>query len=79
MRGYAILGAGFDVAADKYDGWTLWPGVPDNVFPPCLGDVSAAMKNLYMKGKDHPHACRGVGVCVRFLEACEVLNESSST
>ena len=72
LRGYAVLGAGFDIDADKYASWNHWPNIAKEVFPPYTPQVAACMKNLYMNNSS-PHVCRGVGVLVRFLEACEAL------
>ena len=75
-RGYNILGAAFDVLADNYADWSKWPGVDHTLFPENLPQVKAAMARL-AAAKTHPHCCRGVGVCLRFLEACEVLDKRS--
>ena len=78
MRGYTCLGAGFDVENDVYDGWNHWPGVASTAFPDTWPQVAMNMKALWAQGKDSPYACRGVGVCVRFLEACEAYSKSST-
>ena len=69
-RGYNVLGAGFDIEAGKYDGWCHWPGAPSGVFPESLKEVASVVRSL-QANRDHPHWCRGVGVLVRFVEACE--------
>ena len=73
MRGYNVLGAGFDIENNKYAAWNHWPNVDANVFPDITATVASSLKNLIAQGAEHPQMCKGVEVLGRFLEACEAL------
>ena len=73
MRGYNVLGAGFDIENNQYAAWNHWPNITAKAFPSITPQVASSLRNLLAQGADHPQMCRGVGVLVRFLEACEAL------
>ena len=73
-RGYNVLGAGFDLEADNYSGWGLWPGGPARAFGSHqLPGIKKGLKKIWDAGPDHQHFCRGVGVLLKFLEHYEAL------
>jgi hypothetical protein len=72
-RGYNVLGAGFNLLEDQFADWCQWDTSPDldpAVWPANAEQVLSALRRI-LQDPNHPHWSRGVGVLVKFLQACQ--------